>query len=214
MYNYGPDQPPAGDPQPGNNPYGQQPQYPPNPQQPPGPYQPPPGSSPQSSPPAVSAPPGAGFQDPAYQQPMTAPQTMQTGTFPGQFGAPGAQPAKKKNVLTPILAGVCGLLLIATAVFVVLYVNKTKDLTEANAKIDDRDSNISSLEKDVDDLKDKKKDLEDDLAVAEDGAEDAEGLQDCLDTIGEYFNAVDDKKSKDKLKDYADDVNTACEPYW
>lgn len=166
--------------------------------------------------PVVSAPPANPYSPGA---PVTGPGPMPAVPVPGPT-VPGADGSgRKSSPAVPILAGVAALLLVAAAVFGVLYINTNADLdetntalTEANNTIADHEATIDDLETQVSDRDDQIGTLEDELAIAEGNAEDAEGLQTCLDAI--YTLLMEDSDDEDLIDELAVDADTKCAPYW
>lgn len=180
-------------------------------------YQPP--LPPQGPAPVVSGPPaaaspqfGEGVVPGLPNAPVTSPDPL--GPPTGPFMAPLGPPAPKKSPVVPVLAALAALLLIATGVFVTMFVNKNGDLKDANATIAERDDKIDGLSDDVTERDDQISQLEDDLAIAQGDAEDAEGLQTCLDAIKEFFDALATEKDEDKIQDLADEADLLCQQYW
>lgn len=197
------------------------------------------GTSPQ---PSVDpyAPAAAGTSGPPANvpgQPTTGPPHSPPpgGMFPPPGApAPGAKSGSKAAV--PVLAGLAGLLLIAAVVFGVLYLNKSGEASDQASTISGLNSDVEELEgrfgglsdeewesldttvEDlVDDLEDKDDVidvLESDLAVAEAAADDAEGLQQCLDSLYDFLIAVADEEDQDTLSDLSDTADDDCSPYW
>ena len=134
-------------------------------------------------------------------------------------GAPPPQQTKKgSGPMVPILAGVCALLLIAAGVFGFLYFKKSSDSSAEIAKLEKENSGyqdtIADQESSVESLESEKEKLENDLSAAEAQADDIEGLQQCLDDVKTFLDAVGDGEKDSKVKDLAQQADASCVGYW
>lgn len=123
-------------------------------------YGPPPMSMQPSAPaPGVPAQPGFGTQ-PLLQPPPAAP---------------------RKSPAVILLAILMSVGLAAAAVSIALWLKASGDLEDVEARVDDRDKQISQLEEDLEAA-------EAQVAELEGPAAEAESLRACIDDLNEYYN--------------------------
>ena len=161
---------------------------------------------PQSAPPAYSP------LQPQQYCPGYAPQapvTVQPGPpAPGVPAQPsyGTQPllqppgAPKKSPVVAILATVMAVALAGAAVSVALWLSSSGDLEDVEARLDDRDEQISQLEKDLEEAQAQVSELEGPAA-------EAESMQACIDDLNEYY---DTPAGSEEETAALDAIETSC----
>lgn len=111
--------------------------------------------------------------------PAPVPAQPMYGTQPLLQPPPLAAPRKSPAV--PILATLMAIGFAAAIVSIALWLSATGDLDDAEARLSDRDDQISQLEEDLDAAQAQ-------VAELEEPAANAEALQACIDDLREYYS--------------------------
>ncbi|MFG3342218.1 hypothetical protein [Glycomyces sp. NPDC048151] len=141
---------------------------------------------PQSAPPSYSPlqpqyDAGYAPQSPVSVPPPTAPVPAQPmyGTQPLLQPPPPAAP--RKSPIVAVLATVMAVALAGAAVSIALWLSASGDLEDVEARVSDRDEQISQLEEDLEAAQAQVSELEGPAA-------EAEALQACIDDLNDYYN--------------------------
>jgi hypothetical protein len=144
---------------------------------------------PQSVPPAYSPlqpqpyDSGYGPQSPVSGQPAPPPQgiPVQSGYGTQPLLQPPPPAAPRKSALVPLLAVGMAVGLAAAAVSIALWLRSSGDLEDADARLSDRDKQISQLQEDLEAAEAQVSELEGQAA-------EAEAMQTCIDDLNDYYN--------------------------
>jgi hypothetical protein len=131
---------------------------------------------PQSGPPAYSpaspAAPGAGYVPAQPAGPQVAPPMMTQPLM--------VPPAQRRSALVPVLAVVAVIGFAGAALSLALWLRASGDLDDANAQVEDRDSDIAELQESLDSAETQVSELEVEAA-------DAASMRSCLEDLAWFY---------------------------
>ncbi|GAA2146626.1 hypothetical protein [Glycomyces algeriensis] len=166
---------------------------------------------PQSAPPSYSPlqpqPYDSGYAPQAPVPAQTAPPPQGIPAQPGYgtqtFLQPPPPTAPRKSPAVVLLAIGMVVGLAAAAVSIALWLRATGDLEDAEARLSDRDDQISQLQEDLEAAQAQVADLEGPAA-------EAEAMQACIDDLNDYYSSAEGSEEETAALDA---IDTSCDGY-